>query len=169
MNPYLIIALMVAWAGSLLYAYENGGDARETAIRAEVLQRDNRALSRANAEIQALQESARAQEAKKAQAIADISNQHQKEIRDAESRRRADVDAARRGSLVLRDPSASSAAVCGPSEPAQVAASTGQRDDRETGQLSGQATEFLLNLVNEADEVVRQLTAAQDIIRKDRE
>lgn len=169
MNPWLIAAALIAWGGSVWYAWESGGDNREGLVRGEIAQRDNAALRKANDEIQALQNEARAEETRKAGDIAAISTKYQRELQNAENRRRADVDAARSGAIVLRDPGATGAPLCGPGEAAQAAAAPGGRDGGAAGELSPEAAAFLLDLANEADELAGQLRAAQDVIRKDRE
>jgi len=89
---------------------------------------------------------------------------HQKEIQDEKALRRADVAAARAGTIKLRDPGTTTSACAGSSRTGPPATTTSQRDGASLAELSAEATEFLLDLANDADAVARQLTSAQAVI-----
>lgn len=122
---------------------------------------DKRDLIAKKAELKAAEDSRKA-EKDHAQLLADIGNHYKKEFEDAEARRKADVNAARSGALRLRVPGT----LC-PSLP-EVAGSAPRSDGQAGAELPRQVTEDLLNLVNDADAVVRQLTACQAVITSDR-
>ncbi len=147
-------------------AYKRGKDE----CTAAYAQRDNQALREANAEIQRLQNAARAAEQQHAQDLAAIAAQRSKEKADAEDRRKRDIAAARDGSLRLRDPGAAAGcpAPSGLGLRPPPGAGAGRGDGPAPGQLSGAATEFLLELVNDADDVARQLASCQAVVTKDR-
>lgn len=89
---------------------------------------------------------------------------HQKEIQDEKDQRRRDVAAARSGALKLRDPGTTTSACAGSSRTGPPATTASQRDGASLTELSAEATEFLLELANDADAVARQLTSAQAVI-----
>lgn len=168
---WAIYALAAAAAlGALWYAYttiDGRGYARgkaETESRYQT--RDNKALQDALARVQALQAEVRAREAQHQAAIDQIEAKRKQEAQDAKRQRDRDVAAARDGALKLRDPGAAAGtAHCDRSPgPAPGTAAAGS-DDRAPGELSGAAAEFLLSLVHDADDVARQLGAAQQVIR----
>jgi prophage endopeptidase len=168
MNPYIIIAIAAAWLVSLGAVGTWQHRAGATAERVEWQTREASELRAANALIADLQDAARRTEQAHAQKLAEIADRHQKEIRNAETRRKADVAAVRDGTLVLRDPgrAASEGACAG--QPAAPGAAASQRDGGQAGRLSGEAAEFLLGLAADADAVADQLAACQAVILTDR-
>lgn len=168
MNPYNIIALLIAWGLSLAgvgWWQRNDG---ETVERSAWQARENAALIAANGKIKTLGEDARKAEQDKALALTAISTDYERKLSDANKQRAADAAAVRAGSLRLRDPSASGLRACG-GFPTEAAAGTGQRDGGAAGELSAAASGFLLDLANEADDVARQLVACQRVVIEDRE
>jgi hypothetical protein len=123
-----------------------------------------------------LEEKALQKERAWSELLAGIDSRHQKEIRDAETRRRNDIAAARSGSIKLRDPGATECRPAGGGAGSAVAAAPGVGDAKERGELpreapsflSARATEFLIDLANEADEVVAQLGQCQAVVEADR-
>jgi prophage endopeptidase len=130
--------------------------------------RDNDALRSANARIQELEEKARAGERRRAEELAAVSVHYQGALEAAKSQRERDVALAHAGTLRLRDPNAASPAGCDRGGPGEAAAAAAGRDGAQAGELSREAVGFLLNLADEADEVVEQLTACQAVVRTDR-
>ena len=175
MNPYAIIALLIAWGLSLAgvgWWQRNDG---ETAERSAWQGRENAELVAANGKIKTLEEGARKAEQDKAAALAAISTDYERKLSDANKQRAADAAAVRAGSLRLRDPSSPGLHACG-GLATETAAGTGQRDGGAAGELSpttagvlsAAASGFLLDLVNEADDVARQLAACQRVVIEDR-
>ena len=168
MNPYIIIGLLVAWGASLFGVGWWQNDAGHVAERTEWQTRENGELRTANATIKALQEQARKDEQTHAAALAAVSTDYERKLSDANKQRAADAAALRAGTLRLRDPNPTGLRACGDLT-AQVGAGAGRRDGPEGGELSEAAAGFLLELVSDADDVARQLTACQAVVVKDRE
>jgi hypothetical protein len=166
-NPWVILAIVIAWLASLVAVGVWQHDAGATAERTAWQQRETDELRAANAAINQLQDQARATERRHAQQMSALGQTHQKEIQHVEARRKADAAAARAGTVVLRDPGAARETTC-PGAAAAPGAATGQRDGGQTGQLSGAAAEFLLDLANDADAVAEQLAVCQAVILSDR-
>jgi prophage endopeptidase len=162
-NPWVILAVVLAWAGSLAavgtWQRHDGAAATKAAYEA----RDNAALKAANDKLQRLQAEKDQYEHAQAAALVLIDTKHQEELADAEKRRAADVAAARAGAIRLRDPGVSVPSHCDAVPDAQPPA--GERDATETAGLSREATEFLLGFANDADAVVAQLSSCQAVVR----
>jgi prophage endopeptidase len=114
--------------------------------------------------IKASEEAARATEQAHAKALDIVKTNYAKETANAKTQRDKDVAAAHSGALRLRDNAASSG-VCNDSK---AATTTGGSDAPKGADLSPAAAEFLLALADDADAVVRQLSACQQIINSDR-
>lgn len=166
--PYRLAAMLLAWGASLVavgWWQRHDGAAR---VEAAWQAREAQQVSQAAERIQAMQVAARDAEHRHGQALADISAHYQEQLTHAEDRRRRDIDALRAGTLRLRDPNAPAVPACG-SETGPTPPAPGGRDGAQGGELSGQAAEFLYRLASEADDLARQLTACQQVIRQDRE
>ncbi|NNM68932.1 MAG: hypothetical protein HKM00_03000 [Gallionella sp.] len=167
MNSYIIIGGLLLWIASLIGVGSWQNDAGHTAERVVWQAKDNQELTAANAEILSLEEAARAAQQQHIQSLADIATQFEKEKQDAQIKANTRLAQYRAGAFRLRDPSAVSARTCG-NQTGQIATSTGGSDGGSPGELSGSASEFLLGLTGEADEVVRQLSACQAVVIEDR-
>lgn len=166
--PYRAVAILLAWGASLVavgWWQRHDGAAR---VESAWLAREAQQNAQAAARIQALQVEAREAEHRHGQALADISAHYQEQLTHADARRTRDIAALRAGALRLRDPASAPVPACG-SATGQTPAAPGGRDGAERGELSGQAAEFLYRLASEADDLARQLTACQQVIRQDRE
>jgi hypothetical protein len=167
---YALLAIgIIAAAAGLHHAidkrgYDRGVSETTSKWQSQVA-KDKAEYDRKKAE---LEERAAEKERAWSELLAGIDSRHQKEIRDAETRRRNDVSAARRGAIRLRDPGGSSCSTAGGNAGSSTASPSGVGDAKEGSYLSRAATEFLLDLVNEADEVVVQLWHCQAIIEADR-
>lgn len=168
MNPYLIIGLLIAWGASLFGVGYWQNDAGHVAERTTWQTRENTELRDVNAKIKTLEEGNRKAEQEHATALASVSTDYERKLSDANKQRAADVAAVRAGNLRLRDPSATGLRACG-SLGVEVGASPGRRDGGTAGELSAEASGFLLDLASDADDVTRQLTACQAVVVKDRE
>lgn len=167
MNPYAIIALLVAWALSLLGVGAWQRHDGEVSERTTWQGRENTELRTANDKIKTLEEGARKAEQDKATALAAISTDYERKLIDAAKQRALDSAAVRTGALRLRDPNPTGLRACG-SLGTEVAAGTGRRDGGATGELSEAAAGFLLDLANDADDVARQLSSCQRVVIEDR-
>jgi hypothetical protein len=166
MNPYVVVAVGVAWAGSLVGVGYWQNTAGHTAERVEWQARDNEQLRLANERIVTLQDAARATERLHATRLATVSTTYQKELQNAKAQRERDVAAARAGAIRLQYTPDSERP--GGSEAGAVTTGTGRCDGSARGELPRETTADLLALVDDADEVVRQLTACQAVVRSDR-
>lgn len=147
-------------------AYKRGADE----VRKEVALRDQSALQKANARIVELTVLVRAAEQEGQRKLDLIAQQSEKDRANAKVRRDRDVAAARSGTLVLRDPgTVTTCAASGDrSAGAETLAGAGVGDGGTPGQLSGPVTADLFALVDDADDLAKQLASAQAVIRQDR-
>lgn len=167
LNPYAILALLVAWGLSLAGVGWWQRSDGETVERSAWQSRENAELIAANGKVKTLEEDARKAEQDKAAALSAISTDYERKLSDANKQRAADAAAVRSGSIRLRDPSAPGLHTCG-GLATETAAGTSQRDGGTAGELSAESAGFLLDLANEADDVARQLGACQRVVIEDR-
>lgn len=162
LDPWVILGVVLAWIASLAAIGVWQNDAGHTDERVSWQAKDNAELKAANATIQLLNDEARAQEHKHAADMAAIGAQHAKERNDSEARHRRDVADARDGALKLRV-----AGACKADPGGAGAASTAApgRDDSTTAELPGAVAADLLDLANDADDTVQQLTACQAVVK----
>lgn len=165
-NPWLIVGLLVAWIASIVAVGGWQHDAGVTAERARNQGVQIADLKVANAKIKALEEAARANEAKHATEVAAIGAAHEADIETRRVQAEHDVAAVRAGALRLRDPGAKPAACPGAVPSAAPAASVG--DGPAPGELSRELDEFLVSEANRADAVAIQLGACQAVVLSDR-
>lgn len=175
-NPWLILGGIVLAFALCVGSYMKGNRDGRAATRTAWAESDNRALRDANAQILTMQIAARAKEQEQAKQLSAVSTIYQRNLADAKRQRDRDVAAARAGALQLRDPGAAGQCA-GAGGAAQAPAGPGGGDGparadvpkAPAGVLSSDAAEFLIALVNEADESVLQLLACQAVVRADRE
>lgn len=168
--PWMIYIVMAGVALAALYAIYNtidgrGYDRGKTETAAAYAKRDNQALTDALARVKVLQDEKAAAELAHEQRLAAISSDHKQEMANANAQRKRDIDAVHAG-YRLRDPGARGTTQRDRSAGPAAAAATGQCDGRPAGELSAEASGFLFQLANDADEVARQLGAAQKVIRE---
>lgn len=165
MTRYFLVGLV--WLASLVaVGYWQRSDGR-TVERSAWQDRENTELRLANNKIIVLEEENRKREALHAASMSDISTTYERRLSDANKQRAEDRAAVRAGGLRLFDGAAPDLRACG-SFPGEVSPAASLRDGGKGAELSGAAAEFLLDLVNEADAVVRQLSACQEVIKVDR-
>ncbi len=159
-----IVAIM--WA---IYAYGEEQFSRgEVAERARWQVRENEELAAANSTIIMLNRQARDRERQHAEDMALASAYYQEDIRRVELKKDRVIADLRAGTQRLRIPIAASPAACSGITTEAFAAASG-RDGAARAELSGSAAEFLVGLAIDADKVVHQLTACQQIIKADRD
>jgi hypothetical protein len=165
-NPYIILGIVAAWLASLygVGAWQN--KAGHTVERAVWQERENTELVAANAKILKLEETKRAEEHLRAQAVAAISTKYEQEKSDAAKQNARDIADARSGALRLRINAICEGAPG--SDAGQTPTAPGQRDAAAGTELPSEITADLFALADDADEVVKQLTACQEIVRSDR-
>jgi len=165
---WLAALLLVMAAVYAIYAYgQQQFGLGEKAERAAWLARETTELRSANAKIKSLEEKYRQQERDAADAIAVISSQYQKDLNHVKTEKDRVIAGLRGGAFRLRIPVAASVQACGGAA-SEAPASTGGRDGDARAELSIEASEFLVGLASEADEVTKQLGRCQDIIKADR-
>lgn len=167
MNPYIILAVVVMWIGSLFGVGRWQNEAGHTAERVSWQAKDNQELAQANAKIILLETAARAQEHQHAAQLAQVATTYEKEKADVAAQKDSVIAQLRAGTVRLHDPySPGFKAPGSPASPA--AASTGRCDGGEGSELSQRTSEFLVGLASRADEVVKQLQACQAVVKSDR-
>lgn len=166
MYAYLIgaILVMVAIAGAGWKGYSLGGDS----VRAAYAERDIKAAAENAAKFQALSNEYREKEQALAGASAAVSKKYQKELANHETTKLAALAAVDAGTLRLRltDP-----VECKTDRgsAAKTAATAGGRDGNAEGRFFGKDdSAFLVTIASEADAVVGQLTACQDLLESER-
>ncbi|MBO9538740.1 lysis system i-spanin subunit Rz [Herbaspirillum sp.] len=169
-NPLIIISLLIALAYAVFRYGEHEYSSGQKAENSLWQEKENATLTRANKRIKELEEQARADEAKHAKNMSAISTQYQKDLKNERLAKDRFIAAVRSGELRLYDPAAGAANSngAGGNQTCSTDASAGGRDGATRGQLSKPASEFLLSLAGEADEVVHQLTACQAVVAADR-
>lgn len=167
----LIAGLLAGVKGYLTRIEEHAYVAGKKDERAKWLARESKELAAANEEIDRLHKQAREEEGHHAEMLFAISKDYEREIGNAKRARDLALDAVRSGAVVLRDPGIRTSGCEGPRlGPAREApAAAGKRNGAAAADLSREAGVFLLELASEADDVVRQLTACQAVVRSDRE
>ncbi|MRD73317.1 hypothetical protein HCX48_00365 [Rhodocyclus tenuis] len=166
----LVIVLLSGLLIGAFYAYgQQQFGLGEKAERSAWQGRENTALIKANSRIKELEERARAQEREHAQDMAAASATYQEDLKHEKAAKDRAVADLRSGALRLRDPFVAAcpdAAAGGGAGPA--GAGSGGGDGEARAELSVEASEFLVSLASEADEVVHQLTACQSVVEADR-
>jgi hypothetical protein len=166
-----LTGLVVAW-NSYTTGLDKQGYDRGVAETTKIFQK------RDNLQLQAAVAAQRAAEVRAAQAERDAataqsvaSSNYRKGVDDGRKKTAALIAAARAGELRLRDPGdrPGSSPACPPATgPASTAAAPAGGDGAAGDQLSAAASEFLLAFAGEADDLTRQLAAAQAVIVSDR-
>lgn len=146
------------------WAYDNGFNASETAWQA----RDNEELRTANALINRLQDEARRNEQAHSEQLVNISKEYEDEAAKIEARTERRIAELRNAGNRLRDPYAAPCESTGTSPTGPPTTGPSERDEGTAGELSREASTFLLNLTGESDEVVKQLQACQAVVVEDR-
>ena len=167
MNPWVIVAILVVWIGSLAAVGKWQNTAGHTAERTVWQAKEATELAAANKQILDLETAARAAETAHATALSAISTAYEGKLKNAKDQDTADVAAVRARTIVLRDPGSRSACPAGGAV-SSPAASTGGRDGSGLGELSPVASGFLLSKADSADALVSQLTACQAVVQADR-
>lgn len=165
---WLAVLLLIAVVLAVFYSYgQQQFGLGEKAERATWLARENAQLTKANAKIKQLEEKYRQREQDAADALAVISTQYQKDLNHVKTEKDRVIAALRGGAFRLRIPVAASLSAYGGSA-AEAAAPACGRDGGARAELSIEASEFLVGLASEADEVAKQLGACQAAINADR-
>lgn len=169
MSPQQIMFAVLAAGALALGTYFYGRHDGRALERAEWVVRDNEALRKANAAIDAAQRRARELEQKHAAEQAQIVVVYEKELNHVENERDGALAAVRRGDLRLRERAAAPCAAGG-DRPAETAASAaGGVPATAPSELPGARDEAVIRLLSEADEVVKELNLCWAVVRADRQ
>lgn len=166
-NPYVILAALGIWLASLLGVGVWQHKAGVNSVNAAWQAKYTKEVENTAAQIQTLQNAARATEQAKAAELTALAATYEQEKQNAKRKTDTVITDLRSGAVKLRDPGAysllSDCSACAGTTPAS------RLGNGETGtELSATTSEFLVTLTGEADEVVQQLTACQAVIEADR-
>lgn len=155
---YVLVAVVLAFAGLSLAVTYYRNDAKRADAEASLArdQRDRLQLSLAASE------EARTKEHQRAESLAKVGADLEKENATLKDQRKRDVAAIRSGELRLRVANACP----GPSTGPEASTPSSISNDATTAELPREVAEDLLSLANDADEVVNQLGACQATIRE---
>jgi len=155
-------AVVAAFAAAVWWIRDTGVQAE----RAEWVAKMATAKAEWQAELDKANAANRATERQSAQVIADVSTYYQTELKNVQAQKTADRADVQRGSLRLFDPFQSFRLDANPKlpGPSEALATAGRRDGEAAGELSREVTGDLLDLANDANAIVNQLTAAQAVI-----
>lgn len=163
MNTQLIIG--VVWIASLMSVGIWQNRQGHTACEFVHVQRESADLRAANDKIVDLTNARIVEARNNASRLAALSSQFEKEKQDESKKRDLVIADLRAERIRLRDPGKPRTA--GDTERGATYA-TGQCDGGTQANLSIEASEFLVRLAGEADEIVHQLTGCQSVVLADR-
>lgn len=164
-----LTGLVMAW-NSYTEGLIQGGYERGVAVtKAAYVERDLQQMREFTAKVKALEAEKEKLEGQWKTQVAEVEAKRLKEKKDAKARYDRDLADARSGAIVLRDPGSTSGA-CVPSSSGsttgETPATVSGSDGKTGSQLSPEATARLLGYANEADDIVRQLGSAQELIEQ---
>lgn len=173
--PYRIAIVAALWLCSLVaVGWWQRHDGIAT-VEAKWQAREAKQQAAAADQYKKLYDAYRKAEQDNAVALAAISAKFEKERTDATKQHAADIAAIRAGALRLRDPGAAPVPACRGSTAETGTSSSGcnggascEFSGPHARLLSGQTSEFLVDLAADADDVARQLAACQQVIINDR-
>lgn len=166
-NPWILLAVVLVWVASLTGVGYWQNDAGHVAERVVWQDRQVKEANDAATAIKAAEDAARAKENAWEVAVAQIAQNHEKELQDEKNQHDNDMAAAYSGSLGLRF-SRSTPVLADSGAASGVAAGAGIGNGAETVELPRQVAASLFALVDDADGVADQLRACQQVVRADR-
>ena len=166
-NPYILLALVLAWIGSLAGVGYWQNEAGHTAERVVWQARDNAELAKANQTIHDTEEKYRAEERSHVMALEAIGEAQNQKDQDNEKKTASLIAAAHAGAYRLSDPGTPA------NEPvdyhlSKVASGPGLGNGSQGRELSKELAAFLTSEAGRADGLVEQLSSCQQIIQDDR-
>lgn len=167
----VVVALVFAWTQYTAKLEKAGYDRGVKDTQADYALRDNKQLREALVAQAAAEKRANAAEAKAAAAQTLATTNYQKGVKDANDKTASRLAAVDAGTLRLRDPGqiAACPSVSDSAGKTQAASPVPGGNGQTGGNLSTAASQFLLSLTGEADQLARQLALAQEVITSDRE
>lgn len=163
MKSILFIGIILAWLGSLAYVGNYQYQAGSIAKNAEWREKENTELKLANKAIVDLRNKLAAAEKEKSEQLVIAANTYQEKENAAKEIHQKNLSALRANLLRMYDPGTRSEPTNHQST-ASTAATTDRGDGAKNTELSREASDFLLDLTYEADEVTRQLGLCQSTI-----
>lgn len=163
MKSILFIGIILAWLGSLVYVGNYQYQAGSIAKNAEWREKENTELKLANKAIVDLRNKLAAAEKEKSEQLVIAANTYQEKENAAKEIHQKNISALRANLLRMYDPGTRSEPTNHQST-ASTAATTNGSDGAKNTELSREASDFLLDLTYEADEVTRQLGLCQSTI-----
>lgn len=163
MKSILFIGIILAWLGSLAYVGNYQYQAGSIAKNAEWREKENTELKLANKAIVDLRNKLAAAEKEKSEQLVIAANTYQEKENAAKEIHQKNLSALRANLLRMYDPGTRSEPTSRQST-ASTAATTNGSDGAKNTELSREASDFLLDLTYEADEVTRQLGLCQSTI-----
>lgn len=163
MKSILFIGIIFAWLGSLVYVGNYQYQAGSIAKNAEWREKENTELKLANKAIVDLRNKLAAAEKEKSEQLVIAANTYQEKENAAKEIHQKNLSALRANLLRMYDPGTRSEPTNHQST-ASTAATTSSSDGAKNTELSREASDFLLDLTYEADEVTRQLGLCQSTI-----
>ena len=163
MKSILFIGIILAWLGSLVYVGNYQYQAGSIAKNAEWREKENTELKLANKAIVDLRNKLAAAEKEKSEQLVIAANTYQEKENAAKEIHQKNISALRANLLRMYDPGTRSEPTSHQST-ASTAATTNSCDGAKNTELSREASDFLLDLTYEADEVTRQLGLCQSTI-----
>lgn len=166
-NPWIILALTLAWFSSLAAVGHWQHGAGEVAERVIWQGKQTKELVATNSEITRLQKSVTDNKKISDASAFEISKHYQVELENVSTEKAKFIAGVRNGSIVLRQPRSV------PSAPTEGAAresgtSSSGCDETSGSELQEETSEFLYTEASRADEIVEQLQACQDLLVSDR-
>ena len=168
---YLIVALLLVGAlGTIAYKLDSRGFERGKAqVEAQVAKRDNKALLEALDKLKLAQDRVRKLEDQNKTDLALAAENLKKGLDNAEKDKNAALAGVRDGAIKLRIQLANCTSNSVRNSTG-AAVSGGQHDNATTtGELSREASDFLIGEASRADKNTKQLAACQKVLIKDRE
>lgn len=166
LNPYtwLIGALAVALVGGSAYLYgrSDGKDIERVAWQAQKIKADADHADKL-AEVTA---AANTKTAAHAVSLVSISTEYQQELKNERTKKDRLIADLRAGAIRLRDPGTRYS--LGANALPTIGTSPSRCDGDAGTEISGSTAEFLISEASHSDEITRQLTACQGIVRADR-
>jgi hypothetical protein len=165
------LAILVAAIGGFFY----GANIEGKAVRGEYAARDLQTATETAAQIKGITTRYRDQERAWQEAFGKVDLKLTAEIGEHAQTKKKLRDAVKSGTLVLRDPAANNQTNrnCTPQTPSGSGGGNGQAGGKlpveNAGVLSEQASEFLIDIASEADQIVLQLTACQRVLESERQ
>ena len=169
---YLVLALLVVGSlGTIAFKLDSRGFERGKAeVEAQVAKRDNAALQDALNRLKQAQDRVRAAEDRNKVDLAKVVETYKKDLTNVKSVKDRTIADLNSGNLRLRVNLASCTSNSD-GDPNSKVGTSGQQHNggTATGFLGEADATFLIEEASRADKIVKQLTAAQEILKKDRE